>query len=42
MIFLLTSAAGSALMAVKFEEETRVAEEQSPEIEPPPYEDDPV
>jgi hypothetical protein len=43
MAFLLTTAAGSALWAVRLEEEAQAAEEQSGEIEPPPpYVDDPI
>ena len=43
MGFLLTSAAGSGLWAVRLEEEAREEEEQIRNAEPPPpYEDDPV
>jgi hypothetical protein len=43
MAFLLTSAAGSALWAVRLEEEAQAAEDQSRDLEPPPpYVDDPI
>lgn len=43
MFFLLSSAAGGALWAVKLEDEAKAQEEQAPyDDAPPPYEDDPV
>jgi hypothetical protein len=46
MVFLLTSAAGSALWAVKLEEQRRLNAAQQAvvitEDEPPPYTDDPI
>jgi hypothetical protein len=46
MLFLLTSAAGSALWAVKLEEQRRIDEAGQPAIpagdEPPAYIDDPL
>ena len=48
MLFLLTSAAGSALWAVKLEEQRRIAEAAQvavvaeEDIPPPPYTDDPI